>query len=220
MIDWPQNKKEYRIFCKRNPEIPVFLQDWWLDIVCTKGKWDVCLAKNKNHEIIGVLPFYKRKYFGIQVIQMPALTPYCGVWMHYPKQLKKIVTKLSFEKKVMHKLIDQLPNSAYYAQRHPVQLTNWLPFYWKKFKQTTLYTYRIEYPFKLEETFSNMKYNTRYLIEGAQKKLNIIENNDIELFFKINQLTFSRQKKTAPYSLNFLKKLDNALLEKNNEKYC
>lgn len=218
MADWPQNKKEYRKFCEQHSEIPLFLHDWWLDVVCTNGQWEVCLAKDKNSEIIGVLPFYQRRYFGFSVIQMPDLTPICGVWLNYPQQLKNNVSKLSFEKKVITELIEQLPKTAYYAQRHPVQLTNWLPFYWKGFRQTTRYTFQLKHPIELDFVFANLKNNTRHEITKAQKILEITETEDIDLFYEINQLTFERQAIKMPYSLHFLKKLDKALSERNQRK--
>ena len=218
MQDWKKNKEAYRTFCKKNPELPVFLTDWWLDTVCEKGSWEVCLSKDKNGIIQGVLPFHITRYMGIKVNIMPPLTPYLGVWLKYPKNLKKEYKKRSFEKRVYSNLISQLPKTAYYAQNHPIQLNNWLPFYWKGFKQTIRYTYRIENPINLVSTYSYFKSNVRNKILKAKKKLEIIESDDIELFYAINQLTFHRQSKKVPYSLEFIIKIDKVLYSRKQRK--
>jgi Acetyltransferase (GNAT) domain len=217
MIDWAQNKKEYRKFCEQHAEMPVFLQDWWLDVVCTKGDWNVCLAKNKNNEINGILPFYLSRYFGFKVIKMPDLTPYCGIWLNYPGYLNEY-SKNSFEKKVIGDLINQLPGTAYYTQNHPVQLTNWLPYYWKGFKQTTRFTYQIKNLIDLDFININIKNNTRNEILKAKKVLKVTETEDLELFYRINKLTFDRQSKQVPYTLHFLETLDKVLTNKNQRK--
>lgn len=218
MIDWAQNKEDYRKFCQMNRELPIFFQDWWLDVVCDQGSWEVCLAKDKGGNILGVLPFYLSKFYGIKVIKMPDLTPFLGVWFNYTKKKGRQLVSHRFEKKVIKDLLTQLPKVMYYAQRHPVQLTNWLPFYWEGYKQRTHYTFRIEQPIDLAETFTKLKSSTRNKISKAKKIVEIIETDDIELFYKINQLTFERQGIKMPYSLAFLKKMDEALFERKQRK--
>ena len=218
MTDWTQNKEEYRKFCAEHMELPVFLHDWWLDLVCEQGSWDVCLAKDKGGNIQGVLPFYRATFYGMKVIKMPDLTPYLGAWVNYPKKRGQPIISHRFEKKIMEILIEQLPKVVYYAQRHPVQLTNWLPFYWEGFNETTRYTFRLQDPIDLEETFSKFRSSTRNKISKAKKIVKLVETDDIELFYKINQQTFERQAIKTPYSLAFLKKLDQALSKRKQRK--
>lgn len=218
MTHWPQNKKEYRNFCGHHPGLPLFMQDWWLDVVCTNGTWEVCMVCDNGGEVIGVLPFYLRKYFGFPVILNPMLTPTCGAWLCYPQNLEKESSRLSFEKKVMTELIEQLPPFSYYAQSHPPQMTNWLPFYWKGFRQTTRYTYRLLQPLEPDTLFQKIESSTRNKIAKAQRALEIIETDDLQLFYKINQLSFERQGKALPYSFDLLENLDAALSQRNQRK--
>ena len=99
MVDWVKNKNLYRKFCQQHPELPIFLSDYWLDAVCERGSWQVCLSINGDSNIQGVLPFYFTKQFGIKVIVMPPLTPFLGAWLKYPENLEKEVLIISFEKK-------------------------------------------------------------------------------------------------------------------------
>ena len=218
LINWSKNKSEYKKYCKQDLDIPIFLQDWWLDIVCKNGYWNVVISKNKNNEIIGVLPFFVKRFFGFKVIQMPPLTPFCGIWLKYPSNIFKESSKISFEKKVMNDLIDQLPKTIYYAQRHPIELKNWLPFYWKGFEQTTRYTYRIKNPIDIEIALSNFKDNTRNTIVKAKRIVNITESSDVNLFYQLNRLSFERQSKSVPYTLKLIEELDNALSKRKQRK--
>ncbi len=75
------NKQRYKIFCEEHPEIPLFMQAWWLDAVCApEGKqWDVLLCE-ENEKIIGVMPYHLLKKWGFKVILQPQLTQYSGLW--------------------------------------------------------------------------------------------------------------------------------------------
>lgn len=136
------NKEKYRILCQKEPSIPIFSQDWWLDAVCRKDNWDVAIVEN-NNQIIASLPWYLKKKFLFKYIINPFLTPRLGIWISYPDN-QTYTNKLGFEKKTIHSLIDQLPKFDWFNQAFHQNLTNWLPFYWKDFKQTTKYTYTID----------------------------------------------------------------------------
>ena len=208
-----QNKEEYRIFCQDHPELPIFMEDWWLDIVCNNN-WDVVFHKDKGGKIIGVLPYYLSVYWGLKVILMPPLTPYMGVWINYPSNLTKVESKYRLEKKVITSLIDQLPKVAYYAQRHPISLQNHLPFHWKDYQQTGLYTFIIKKEL-LGECFSNFKGSVRNEIQKAQQIVEVTSTQDLDSFYKLNKQSFSRQDIEIPYSLSLLQRIDEALKERN-----
>ena len=49
--DFTTPKNHYIAFCQSNNSIPIYMQAWWLDAVCTDGSWDVCLAYNDAEQI-------------------------------------------------------------------------------------------------------------------------------------------------------------------------
>lgn len=208
-----QNKEEYRKFCQLHPEMPLFQQDWWLDIVCPK-QWDVVLYKNKGGDIVGVLPYYLSSYWGMQVIKMPVLTPYMGVWISYPDNIIKIESRYRLEKKVINHLIDQLPKVAYYAQKHPISLRNHLPFLWNEFQQTTFYTFVIPNNLNIDSYFSHLNSSVRNKIRKAKKFLNIEIGHDLTAFYQLNQQSFERQSLRIPYSFELIQELDKILSQK------
>ena len=95
--------------------LPIFFQPWWLDVVSQKGTWGACIAKSKNGEITGILPYYLTFFAGFKVIRMPPFTPYLGVWLNFPEGQWKKTKKYSFETQVISELIKQLPKVAWYV---------------------------------------------------------------------------------------------------------
>ncbi len=207
------NKQKYREFSKTEKNIPIFSKDWWLDSVCGDNNWDVVLVE-KNNKIIATLPFYVKKRNILNIITMPQLTQYMGVYIKYhPDQ--KYERKLSYEIKILNELIDQLPKVDIFFQNFHYSITNWLPFYWKGYEQTVRYTYVIEDLTDLNQVFDNINSNYRNRIKKSQKLVEVKINMDIEDFYKINMMTFDRQNIEHPYSLEFLKTHDKYLFENN-----
>lgn len=217
MTEQAQNKSEYRKFCAEHQEMPIFLQDWWLDVVCQDGKWEVVLARDKGGNITGVLPYCLTRKLGFSIITMPMLTPYQGVWLNYPKGMEKEVSRHRFQNKTTKTLIDGLPKVAYYAQRHPRTLQNCLPFYWEGYLQTTRYTFALEsIPPNLYES---LKGSVRTEIAKAEGQLlPVVSSEDAAQFYRMNQKSFARQKEQIPYTLAFLQKLDRALSERQQRR--
>lgn len=209
------NKEKYRELCNREKSIPIFSKDWWLDAVAGDD-WDVAIVE-KNGEVIATLPFVKKRKMVFDIISMPKLTQNLGIWVKYPEN-QKYANRLSFEKEIYTQLIEQLPYFDYFCQNFHYSMTNWLPFYWKGFKQTTRYTYVIEDLTDVDKIFKSFRENIRTDIRKAAKKVKVISNDDIELFYNVNKLTFERQSLKIPYSLEFLINLDSVLQQRNARK--
>ncbi len=207
------NKEKYRELCKAEKTIPIFSRDWWLDAVCGEGNWDVALVEN-NGNVIASFPYYKRNMFGFQFIGMPKITQTMGIWVKYPEN-QTYAKRLSFEHEIFNILIEKLPSHSYFEQNFHYKFTNWLPFYWKGFQQTTRYTYVIEDLSDLEKLFSNMKKQLRRDVRKSKNSISIISEDNISRFYEINRKTFERQKVTIPYSFDFIKRIDHALKERD-----
>lgn len=201
------NKEKYRQLCLVEPTIPIFSRDWWLDAVCETENWDVGIVE-KNGKIVASFPYYSEKKI-FKYIKMPSLTQTMGVWISYPHG-QKYTTKLSYETKILDDLIDQLPHFDGFNQSFHHSIENWLPFYWKGFKETTRYTYVIDDMTDLDFIYRGFKENIRREIKKAKKNVRVYEEENIEKFYEINTLTFRRQEMDIPYSLEFLKQLDEA----------
>lgn len=205
-------KNKYTDFCQNTAELPVFLQYWWLDAVAGDS-WDVALVE-KGGQIVGVLPYVIQKSLGFTFLKMAKLTPFLGPWIVYPPN-QSYVKKLSYEKEIFSDLIKKLPANSKFKQNFHYSFTNWLPFYWAGFKQTTRYTYIIK-PENKGNVFSNIKDNIRRQIRKAEKIVTLSQSNDINKFYELNLMTFSSKNNSIPYDLKFLRKIDNILSEKKS----
>lgn len=109
-----------------------------METVCADKHWDVLLVE-EDGQVKGALPFLFGKKCGLKYILQPQLTQFNGPWLS---------PELDFDErvKVMSNLVGQLEglHLALYMQCFPPEETNWLPFYWKGYRQTTHYTYRFD----------------------------------------------------------------------------
>lgn len=210
------DKEKYRKFCKENLSIPVFSKDWWLDAVCGENNWEVALIE-KNGEILASFPYYIKKKFGFKAITMPRLTQTAGIRIEYPGK-QKYEHRLAYEKEIIFELVDKLPRVPIFRQNFHYTFTNWQPLCWKGFNQTTCYTYVIDDLDNLEAVFGNFSKTTRKNVKKASRLFEVCSNGNIEEFCAINKKVFDRQGLSYPYSLAFLKRIDNACTQNNCRK--
>ncbi len=92
------------------------------------------------------------------------------------------------------------------------QNTNWLPFYWRGFNQTTRYTYVLSDLSNVDVLWSGLQTNIRTDIRKAENRFNLKVRDDVGLdtFLHLNRMTFERQGKGVPYTEEFVRRLDAA----------
>lgn len=210
-----QIKKKYIVLCEQEPSIPICNQHWWLESLCP-GKWEVVLIEDQG-EIIAAMPYYliKRYIFTLQV--MPVLTQNLGIWLRYPDNLSHS-KKISFENKIIKDIIKELPESDMINFSMHYSQTNWLPFYWAGFSQTTRYTYVIEGLEDLNSVFERFDPTVKNKIRKAETIVETVETNDVSKFYDVNRKTFQRQGIRTPYSLELLQHHNKVLKEHNARK--
>ncbi|WP_461255407.1 hypothetical protein [Treponema sp. R80B11-R83G3] len=137
------NKNKYIEFCTERSDIPIFSQPWWLDAVCPNS-WDVILIE-QNNKITASFPYYKKKIKGIfSHIGIPPLTQKLGPYIVYDSKIKSENKKIGYEHEIYGEIINKLPKCDSLKINFDWKYKNWLPFYWKGFKQTTRYTYMLD----------------------------------------------------------------------------
>jgi hypothetical protein len=220
-VNTSENRQKYREFCKVKRSIPIFSKDWWLDATCGVDNWDVVLVE-KGDLIIASLPYFIRKtsfkfvpksiknIFQISRICLPPLTQTMGVYIDYPPN-QNATKRLSFEKDICNKLIEQLPRVDRFSQNFDYNFTNWLPFYWKGFRQTTRYTYVIENLTNLDETFSYFSHAKRKNIKKAKKEVTVKFDLSAKDFYENHRLTLKKQNTTINYSFDTFNRIYDAV---------
>jgi len=212
------SKQKYRAHCKTESSIPIFSKNWWLDAVCGKDNWNVVVVE-KGGQIIATMPHFMVKRRGMRrTITMPKLTQTMGPWMR--PSSAKYANQIAEQKDLMTALIQKLPLFAYFFQNFHYSITNWLPFYWQGFSQTTRYTYVLEEISDTSKIWDGMLPKIRTDIKKAQNRfgLQVCTDLGIDVFLTMNEQTFDRQGMKLPYSKNFVKRLDDACKEHNARK--
>jgi len=169
------NHEVYKVFCEKEKELPLFLSYAWLNTVAPES-WDVVIEE-KGGEIIAAFPYVLQHRLGFKLMELPALTSYGGIWIKYPEG-QKYTTRLSYEKEIFTALLDKLPRFDFFAQKFYPGFTNWLPFFWKGYKETTAYTYIIEDLSNTKAIFLDFKENIRREIRKAGKTITITSSSD------------------------------------------
>ena len=201
-------KQKYQSFCEEEC-LPVFVQDWYLDVTCGKKNWDVAIVE-KGQDILGVLPYYKVKKGPFHIITMPWLVKMMGPFLSI--RLRKVEKK----RQIMKALIAQLPAVAAFQQNFYYPIDDWMPFYWEGFRQNTAYSYVISDLQNLEKVYKNISKSYRNnKIKKASEIVHFSEKGNIADFYTLMKMTFERQHKKLSIPFSFIKNFDEVLQTKN-----
>jgi hypothetical protein len=194
----------------------IFQKKWWLDAV-SPNSWDVIEIK-RDEKIIARMAYVIIKKNGFIFITHPPLTQTLGIWIF--ENNVKYAKKISLEKDIMYSIIKQLPKFDFFQQSFHFSITNWLPFYWHGFQQTTKYTYVIDDLSNLNLIWDNFLDNIRTDIKKAINRFGIKIRTDLSIdnFLDVNEKTFKRQGINMPYTREFIYNLDKACLNNNSRK--
>lgn len=211
------SKQAYRQLCLTDDSIPFFSQAWWLDASAGEGAWDVAIVE-KNGRIMASLPYVFRRRYGLTKLTQPPLTQTLGPWLRLESE--KYSTILSRQKSLMEALIEKLPPFSQYEQSWHHSQTNWLPFFWKGFQQTTRYTYVLPCLEDELALWNGLRSNIRTDIGKASEREAIKIRTDLGLpeFSALNKKVFERQGLAQPYSDLFLKRIDDACLARGKRR--
>ncbi|MCQ4346595.1 GNAT family N-acetyltransferase [Pseudomonas stutzeri] len=152
--DWPQappaaaqspdaasRKALYRSFSAGERSLPIFSRAWWLDASAGADDWGVALVEHQGR-VLASLPYAIERRLGFILLGQPPLTGMLGPWIR--ESGAKYARRLAQQKDLMEALIDQLPPYDHFEQHWHHSQTNWLPFHWRGFRQTTRYGYLLD----------------------------------------------------------------------------
>ncbi len=199
------NRETYHAFCSNHAgHLPLFYQDWYLDAVCGEGTWGAAMVKD-GEQVVGIWPWFQKKRFGFSYLAMPLFTKFMGPWIvpgtgDHRQQLRWI-----------QELAGQLPKVDGIKADCHYQFNNWLPLYWQGFRQTTRYSYQLDLTLPLDDLHSGLNRNMRRNIKNAAKVLEIEAIEDPAFFYRMNSLSFQRQRIRPPYSFTDFQRHDAAL---------
>ncbi|MDR0700158.1 MAG: GNAT family N-acetyltransferase [Tannerella sp.] len=200
------SKDVYRQLCAREDSIPVFSRDWWLDVVCGEN-WDA-LVLEKEGRVYAALPLYIPCR---RIIIMPYYTQTMGIWFARESADTKYSSMLGRRQAVCIYFIGQLRKYRRFFQNFSYEFTDWLPFYWEGYSQTTRYSYVLNGLKDTGKVLANMSEQTRRHIKKAERQSIMVRCGIPEDdFLRIQSLTFRRQNKKNTQSPAVLRRLIDA----------
>ncbi|MDR2121077.1 MAG: GNAT family N-acetyltransferase [Tannerella sp.] len=199
------SKQTYRTLCRTEKSIPIFSQDWWLDATCGETNWDVLLIE-KNGRILAAWPLYMPLR---GVVTMPPYTQTMGIWFAPPSgNDTKYGTMLEQRQTLCKQLIEKL-DARSFLQNFNHSFTDWLPFYWNGYGQTTRYTYLLGNLKNSELLWNGMNRNMRRNIHAARECAHITVRQGVPAddLLRLQAQTFERQNKRNGQDPHVLRRL-------------
>lgn len=208
------DKQQYRLLCQTEESIPIYSRDWWLDIVCGANNWNVLLATKKSGEIVSALPYFEPCP---GIITMPFYTQTMGPWFSPEHEKDTYRKKVTQRQDILKLFAKELDKTTFFHQNFSHDITDWLPFHWAGYKQSTRYTYIMCDIKEHEPLWMAMSSNIRRNITKAKEKnkITVRRNIPVEDFLKVQSLTFKRQNLNSPKGESILIKLINESRKRN-----
>jgi hypothetical protein len=194
--------------------VPLFSQAWWLDAVCPPQSWDVLLFE-ENGRIEAALPYQLSRKWGIRFVINPTLTQGTGIW-YRRHEGESEQDRLGREKKAAAHIVAELDRLklAFFMQHFSPEITNWLPFYWSGFTQTTRYTYRIPDISNPQACFEAMNYAKQKQIRKAEE-LRVTTSITAGAFYRHHAQTLRAKGKKIFYPQALLERIYAAASARN-----
>jgi len=207
------SKEVYRKLCQTEESIPVFSRDWWLDAVCGADNWGVILIQENDH-IQAALPYFLPLP---HIITMPFYTQTMGIWFSPHSADTKHITAQEQRQSLCNQIIEQLKPFKSFWQNFHYDFTDWLPFYWNNYTQTTRYTYLLKDLTNPDRLWENMSRNMRRNIKKAKEQFQITVKQDIPIddFMQVYAQTFERQHIKNTQDTNVLRRLIEVCRQRN-----
>jgi hypothetical protein len=203
---------DYEAFCQSVPDLPLFMQPWYLDAVCTHGSWRAALVE-KGGKIVGVWPYYVKQRWGFQYVAMPQLCRMMGPYLLPEYRGSK------HEAGLVEQLTQQFPRLAAFEQDCHYTFQNWLPLYWQGFQQTTRYSYVLDNTGDIADTWKGLAADYRNnKIPRAQEQVVLDTTDDVALFLAIHNGSFHRKKMKPPVEAAFFQRVDAALAQQGRRR--
>lgn len=205
LLDPAMDLSEWDQFVGISPQGSIFCRSWWLRSVCDE-QFTIYVAR-QNSKIIGGMVLPIQQSFFLKYSLMPRFTQTLGP-LFEPLDHLKTKNRITTEVNILEALIKHFPNLQYFSHNCSSNFTNWLPFYWAGFNQTTKYSYILKNLDHLDEIYSGFSKGYRNAVRRATDDgIRAILSNDVNEFIRINALTYARKGLKLPYSKNFIKDL-------------
>ena len=202
--------EEWDRFVDESPQGNIFCRSWWLEVVAPQ-RFRI-LTLHKGDKIVAGMPMVYAQKWGFRAIYMPPLTQTLGVLLAPPTS-DRYEKRLSREMNILGSLVEAIPKCNLFSVNFHPSFTNWLPFYWAGYKQTTRYTYAITDLSDLDRVFSEFAHSKRKNIKKACGLVEVREDLSAAEFYSNHVMTLRKQGASISYSYDLFERIYNAAHE-------
>ncbi len=204
--------EEWDAFVDSSPQGCLFCRSWWLEAVAP-GEFEI-LVLRRGGKIAAGMPLVRRRKWGVRAIGMPPLTQTLGPLLGPPTS-ENYEKQLSNEMELLTDLAAAIPRVAHFSAFCHHSLTNWLPFYWAGYQQTTRYTYAIEDLSDPEAVFANFAHAKRKNVKKAERLVEVRQDLPPREFYGHHAMTLRKQGDAINYSFELFERIHRATAERN-----
>jgi hypothetical protein len=190
-------------FVDLSPQGGIYSKSFYLKSVGYPFKISVV---EENGEVIGGIILAKNE---AGVLSNPLFVKHLGVL--YAVDVEKSGKGQDLRYKIDREIISNIGGRIWSYSFHP-NFKNWLNFYWSGYKQTTRYTYQIDFS-KMPDFRANYGEKVKSPLRAARKAELVIDDVDAAAFAEVNEKTYKGKGGRQPYSKKRLVNLLNRLSE-------
>ena len=192
---------------QNSPQGSVFCHSSWLEAV---GQFRI-LGYFEEGKLIAGIPLYFERRFGVRICTLPRLTPTLGIVIReLPGNANKLAAR---HQAIVRAIAKELSEYRLFFQAMHPSLTDWLPFYWEGFRQTTRYTYVIDDLTDLNKVWNEMNGNTRNHITKAEKAGIRVMPCGIDDVYKCEYESHLKRGTTPRHSQDVLRRIHDAAFQ-------
>jgi hypothetical protein len=199
-------------FVDRSPQGSIFCRSWWLRAVAP-GRFEIHILRNAAGIVCG-LPAVRIRRRLHEALGLPLLTQVLGVLLPPPTSASYEKT-LSRDAQLTETLIRRLPEVDEVLIRCHPNFTNWLPFYWNGYLQTTRYTYVIDGLSDPISALARFSHEQRKHVKKAERTVRVREDLDPERFYDAYLTILKSQGKAISYSRELFLRIVAATYQNN-----
>ncbi|RLB40375.1 MAG: hypothetical protein DRH12_10120 [Deltaproteobacteria bacterium] len=180
-------------FVDISPQGSIFAKTFYLKALGAPFKIGVIMS---DSGIQGGLVLAKNE---LGVYSNPLLAKYLGILLRPAEG--KYVNRITVEKQLTEQIVSCISWCRSFDYTFHPSFKNWLPFYWRGYRQEVRYTYRINDSSNLEKIYGEVESRVRKNIRKAQRHgIEVVDEVPSDIFYKIWNSTFKRQGGSAPIS--------------------
>jgi hypothetical protein len=208
----PGQFNQWDRFVDESPEGDLFCHTWWLEAI-TPGKFRILVAVEHDKIVAGI----PMSFDSNNRVNEPPLTRTLGV-LYKPQEGLSRYKQESNRRRWLEALLEEFPLSNFMQMCFHPNFTDWLPFRWKGFRQTTRYTYIIHYDNTNDQSlWKNLNLAQRSKVHKAiNHGIRVEKTDDLQLLYHYVTATYNRQGLAFSLPFTEMVRLDKEVRERGN----